>query len=262
MQISKRLEAVADMVTSGCRLVDVGTDHGYIPIFLTEAGRIPGAIAGDVNRGPLQKAVEHIREYGLEDRIETRLSDGLLAMQPGEADSIIIAGMGGPLTVRILKEGKTVADAVKELILQPQSDIKQVRKYLEDEGWQIVREEMVMEEGKYYPMMRAVQTDSYQTEPSGTEKTAESERLEMECAAAKETSRKMSDAQLRYGPLLIERRHPVLKEFLLRERSLNERILEALDGQSKEGSLERRREVMQELAIIEEVLAVYDPAKV
>ena len=105
MQISKRLEAVADMVTSGCRIVDVGTDHGYIPIFLTEAGKITHAIAGDVNRGPLQKAVEHISQYGLEEQIETRLSDGLAAVQPGEADSIIIAGMGGPLTVRILKEG-------------------------------------------------------------------------------------------------------------------------------------------------------------
>lgn len=234
MQISKRLEAVADMVTSGCRLVDVGTDHGYIPIFLMKAGRIPSAIAGDVNRGPLQKAVEHIREYALEDRIETRLSDGLQAMQPGEADSIIIAGMGGPLTVRILKEGKLVADAAKELILQPQSDIRQVRKYLEEEKWQIVREEMVMEDGKYYPMMQAVP------------------------AAAHVTLQKMSDQQLRYGPLLIERRHPVLKEFLLRERSLNERILKALAGQSKEGSQERRREVIQELAIIEEVLALYE----
>lgn len=233
MQISKRLEAVADMVTFGCRIVDVGTDHGYIPIYLTEAGKISHAIAGDVNRGPLQKAVGHIAQYGLEEKIETRLSDGLAALQPGEADSIIIAGMGGPLTVRILREGKDVADSCQELILQPQSDIRQVRSYLAEIGWKIVREEMIFEDGKFYPMMRAV----------------------------KGAVEKMSETQLRYGPVLIERRHPVLREYLLREQTLNQRILEALTGQEGEGSRKRREEVEEELRIIEEVLSLYDRSR-
>lgn len=231
MQISKRLEAVADMVTSGCRIVDVGTDHGYIPIFLTEAGVITHAIAGDVNRGPLQKAVEHIQQYGLEDRIETRLSDGLLAVQPGEADSIIIAGMGGPLTVRILKDGREVAESCQELILQPQSDIRQVRSYLEENGWSIVREEIIFEDGKFYPMMRAVKRDIRE---------------------------KMSEAELRYGPVLIKKKHPVLQEYLLREKGLNEKILEALDGQQGDGPQKRREEVQEELSVIMGILALYE----
>lgn len=239
MQISKRLEAVADMVTFGSRLVDVGTDHGYIPIFLTEAGRITHAIAGDVNRGPLQKAVEHIQQYGLEDKIETRLSDGLMAVQPGEADSIIIAGMGGPLTVRILKEGLDVTECCQELILQPQSDIRQVRKYLEDQKWKIVREELIYEEGKFYPMMRAVKAD--------TQNSLEEVLSDV----------KMSEAELRYGPVLIQKKHPVLQEYLMREKALNEKILTALEGQEGEGSAKRREEVKEELAIIDEILSSY-----
>lgn len=232
MQISKRLEAVADMVTSGSRLVDVGTDHGYIPIFLMQSGKIIHAIAGDVNRGPLQKAVEHIRQYGLEKQIETRLSDGLAAVQPGEADSIIIAGMGGPLTVRILTDGQAVAEQCQELILQPQSDIRQVRSYLEKNSWQIVREEMIFEDGKFYPMMRAVKS-------------------------ADGSCPKMSEVQLCCGPLLIEQRHPVLREYLLRERQLDQRILDSLAGQEGEGSRRRQKEVEAELQMIDEVLALY-----
>lgn len=233
MQISKRLEAVADMVTSGCRIVDVGTDHGYIPIFLTQQGKITHAIAGDVNRGPLQKAVDHIRQYGLEEQIETRLSDGLAAVQPGEADSIIIAGMGGPLTVRILTEGQAVAEQCQELILQPQSDIRQVRSYLEDNGWQIVREEMILEDGKFYPMMRAIKCETEQTV-------------------------KMSEAQLCCGPLLIAQKHPVLRDYLLRERQLDQRILDSLAGQEGEASRHRQTEVETELEMIEGVLALYE----
>lgn len=258
MQISKRLEAVADMVTSGCRIVDVGTDHGYIPIFLTEAGKITHAIAGDVNRGPLQKAVEHISQYGLEEQIETRLSDGLAAVQPGEADSIIIAGMGGPLTVRILKEGKAVADQCRELILQPQSDIRQVRSYLEEIGWHIVREEMIFEDGKFYPMMRAVKRleclckDSAEAADTGRESEGVTQEAEIPASESR-----MSEAELRYGPLLIQKKHPVLREYLLREQGLNQKILEALKGQEGEGSQKRREEVEGELRIIGEVLMNY-----
>lgn len=156
MQISKRLQAVADMVTSGSWVADIGTDHAYIPIFLAENGIIPRAIAMDVNAGPLARARAHIEAHGLSEKIETRLSDGLTALAPGEADCIVIAGMGGPLTIRILTEGKDRLAGCRELILQPQSEIRLVRAYLEQKGWRIVREEMVCEDGKYYSMMRAV----------------------------------------------------------------------------------------------------------
>ena len=106
--LSVRLKAVAELVSDGRCLADIGTDHAYIPIWLVKSGRISGAIAADVNRGPLQRALEHIRDNGLEDRIKLRLSDGFLALEPGEADSAVLAGMGGGLMIRILKEGARV----------------------------------------------------------------------------------------------------------------------------------------------------------
>ena len=97
IQISRRLSAVAALVSPGLVLADVGCDHGYIPIYLIQKGQIPRAIAMDINQGPLLRAREHIREWGLEDYIETRLSDGVEALKPGEAQCLVIAGMGGPL---------------------------------------------------------------------------------------------------------------------------------------------------------------------
>ncbi len=96
------------MVSPGCRLADVGTDHAYIPIYLMQNGVIPQAVAMDINQGPLLRATENIRRYGLTGRIETRLSDGLEKLQAGEADTILIAGMGGLLMVRILENGQGV----------------------------------------------------------------------------------------------------------------------------------------------------------
>ena len=120
MQLSLRLSAIAGLVTRGNRLVDVGCDHGYLPVSLYLDGKIPGAIAMDVRKGPLSRAQEHISQYGLDAYIETRLSDGLEALKPGEGDTLVIAGMGGPLMERILTDGAEVRESFREMILQPQ----------------------------------------------------------------------------------------------------------------------------------------------
>ena len=99
MELSRRLRMNASFVTPGNRLADVGTDHGYIPIALRLEGVIPSALAMDINPGPLERAKEHIRQFDLETDIHTRLSDGVQALCPGEADSVLIAGMGGALTI-------------------------------------------------------------------------------------------------------------------------------------------------------------------
>ena len=156
MQLSKRLSAVAEFVTPGGCLVDVGTDHGYVPIALLEQKKISSAIAMDVNRGPLERAREHIAQYQMGDYIETRLSDGLHALRAGEGDSLLIAGMGGGLTIRILSEGEPLLSGFRELILEPQSDIDRVRAWLLEHGFFLAQENFVEEDGKYYPILRAV----------------------------------------------------------------------------------------------------------
>ncbi len=230
MQLSKRLLAVAALVTSAGTVADIGTDHAYLPIYLTEEKRIAHAIAMDVNPGPLERARGHIAQYGLGTSIETRQSDGLAALQPGEADGIVIAGMGGALTVRILEEGKAKLEGCRELILQPQSEIWLVRAWLVKNGWRIVHEDMVCEDGKFYPMMRAERSD---TDMPGFE---------------------LNEMELRFGPVLLREGHPVLREFLLHEKELDCRILASLEGQTGAAAVARAQEIRRELQLVEVAL--------
>ena len=220
MELSKRLYAVAGLVTPGGRLADIGTDHAYVPIYLAQTGSISGAVAMDVNRGPLLRAQEHICENGLESCIAVRLSDGLQKLEAGEADTVLIAGMGGALTIRILEAGSHVLPSVKELILQPQSEIFKVREWLEAYGYIITEEDMVCEDGKYYQMMRAV---------------------------AGKTAVPMDEVQLWYGPCLLDESHPVLKEYLTWERTVKQGILQQLEQAKGEQAMERRQEVYHAL---------------
>ena len=153
MELSVRLEAVAKMVTKGNRVCDVGCDHGYISIYLVKNNISPYVYAMDVNKGPLERAKEHIKTYGYADKIETILSDGLIALDDRESDALVCAGMGGKLVNKILTEGMEKVKKMQELILQPQSEIHLVRAFLREQGFYIDREDMVFEDGKYYPMM-------------------------------------------------------------------------------------------------------------
>ena len=233
MELSKRLKAVAELVTPGMRLADVGTDHGYIPIYLTEAGVIPSAIAMDINKGPLERAKEHIREHGLEGKIQTRLSDGLKNLQMNEADCMIAAGMGGGLVIRILSEERDTAGSFKELILQTQSEIDSVRKYLTEEGYRIVAEDMVYEDGKYYPMMKAVPC----------------------MAGAGEIP--YSEEELEFGRVLLQQAHPVLGQFLEREMEIQNRILSALESQESVRAKKRMEEISYRIEWIRGILNTY-----
>ena len=216
----------ASLVTEGNRLADVGTDHGYIPIYLLLQKKIKSAIAMDINKGPLQRAKEHISLYELGDYIETRLSDGVAALQPGEVDSILIAGMGGGLVMHILEEGKEVCKQAKELILQPQSEIDHVRAYLRKEGYEFLQEEMVLEDEKFYPMMKVRYT-----------------------GAEQKISTELWEIYNLYGGLLLEKKHPVLKTFLLRERELYAGIAENLKKQATSEKILKRMEEVEEIRI-------------
>lgn len=221
IHLSKRLTALANMVTDGNRLADIGTDHGYIPIYLCQTGKIPSALAMDIGKGPLQQAQTHIAEHGLSEQIKTRLSDGMAALQFGEADTILIAGMGGGLVMKILSEGAEKLTGKEELILQPQSEIALVREFLRVRNFQILNEDMILEDGKYYPMMKASQ-----------QKAAEQ---------AKILPQEVADA---FGPVLLQKRHPVLKEWLERELRTTNSVIEQLSAQPDH---ERIRNRMQQV---------------
>ena len=255
MELSKRLNAVASLVTDGYRLADIGTDHAYIPIRLIQTGRIPGAVAMDVNRGPLLRAEENIRLYGLEDKIVTRISDGFSALKKNEADSAVIAGMGGPLTIRILRDGAGTVTALKECILQPQSEIEKVRAFLLEEGFFFLSEDMVEEDGKYYPMMKAKPPETgYNVEEANRVKPPESARV---AYSGEYNADGWNEAELRYGKLLLKDKNPVLREFLEREIRIRIRILDELKNNTSEKAAMRRKELEKELEIAEKGMDYY-----
>ncbi len=226
VKISERLCRAASLISDGNRLADVGTDHGYVPIYLLQQHRIPHAIAMDINAGPLERAREHIRLYGLEEYIETRLSDGVNALKAEEADSILIAGMGGGLVIHILETGQDVCRQAKELVLQPQSELERVRRFLRKEHYRVDAEEMVKEDGKYYPMMRVHYAPK-----------TEQEKEPVEC-------------EFCYGRILLEKQNPVLKDYLQWERRIQENILEGLQR------VPCTQEIRTRICEVEHVLAV------
>ncbi|MCI9362408.1 MAG: SAM-dependent methyltransferase [Hungatella sp.] len=228
MRLSKRLETVISFVETGSKVADVGTDHGYVPIALAKRGTVAQGLAMDVRTGPLERAKEHIRQHGLEDVIQVRLSDGVKELKEGEADTVIVAGMGGELVIHILEDGKRLWDEVKHWILSPQSDIDKVRKFLGENGFRIAQEEMIEEDGKYYTVMDVT--------PGRMER--------------------MEPWEVLYGPCLVRKGHPVLKEFLMKERGNLTGILRGLKGQEGESAKRREGELRQKAAWVEKALEV------
>lgn len=231
MHLSNRLLAIAEMISPSSKVADIGTDHAYIPIYLCQSGKIASAIAMDIHQGPLQRAKENIRQHQLEDKIETRLSDGLQGLQENEADCLVIAGMGGALTVRILSQKEKLTKAAREIILQPQSEIGKVRQYLAQQGFSIQEERMVKEEGKYYPMMKT---------------------------CYKGVRQSLSKVQSEYGPMLLANKNELLKEYLKLQKKSLEKISENLQRQKTEATLKRAEEIKRMEILVSEGLSYYE----
>ena len=229
LKISDRLATVASLIPVGANLVDIGTDHGYVPIWLLQNQRIASAIAMDVNKGPLARAKENRDKYGFSAVMDLRLSNGFEKLQPGEGDSVLIAGMGGPLMIRIIEEGRKNASSIQTWVLQPQSEIPSVRRYLHEHDFIIVEEIMLKDEGKYYMAMKAV--------PG---KEASWNRLEY-----------------LFGKYLLEQKHSVLKEFIEKETELYKKISQQLI-ESNQTASERYQEVVGYLEDLKQAMTYYD----
>ena len=203
IKLSERLQIIYDMVPKCHTVADVGCDHGYLTIALLECGKVDKAIAMDVNKGPLNSAKENVSLYGLSDNVDFRLSDGLKKLSASEADVICICGMGGALITRILDAGLTVAKTATTLILEPQSEYDKLREFLVRNHFSFLDEELCMEEGKIYPIIKV----SYEPDSSAS----------------------LNADELEYGPIIIKKR-PLLFEKLL-EKNKNEylSILEKLE---------------------------------
>lgn len=229
MQLSQRLKTVANYVEKGSLVADVGCDHAYTSIYLIKNNIAGHIIAMDINKGPLEKAKANIKGYGLSGRIETRLSNGMEKLCENEVDTVLISGMGGALVTSILSNRLDLVKACKSLILQPQSEIDVVRRFLHEQHFRIAEETMLIEEGKYYVVIHAV--------------------------PGEETYEK--EAEYQYGKCLLDKKDTTLKSFLEKEQAVLENIKAGMTGIDTEHTRKRLEEIEAELAIIKEAFLFY-----
>lgn len=258
--LSNRLLSLCRMVKPGNRVVDVGCDHGFVSIYLVQQGISPHVLAMDVRPGPLSRAEEHVAGYCLEEYIETRLSDGLLEYDEGEADTMICAGMGGRLMMKILSESAQKAKGLRELILQPQSELFEFRRFLKSEGYMLLDENILCEDGKYYFLMKVRWGDSREeefpaeAELSDVEEPSEANKLSGTAALPSSQEIRLYE---KFGELLLKRRDPVLKAFL-QECIINMRQVESGLAENKNlRAQERLLQVRQEIEDLEAALGYF-----
>jgi tRNA (adenine22-N1)-methyltransferase len=154
--LGRRLSLCAGLLRPQAALADIGTDHAYLPVWLARQGRISRAVAADVRPGPLKYARRNIERYGVGEIVSARLSDGLSAIRPEEADDIVMAGMGGLLITRIIAQAPWLKNSTKHLILQPMTSVEDLRRFLSQEGFAVCREQAVSEEGHIYTVMLCI----------------------------------------------------------------------------------------------------------
>ena len=234
IRISDRLRTVAHMCEKGAVVADIGTDHGYLPIYLVQEGIAPSAIAMDLRKGPLEKAKKHICDNCLEDRIQTRLSDGLEKLSKNEADIITICGMGGRLIADIVTKGKDVITQNTILVVSPQSEVGEFRHFLVSQGFEIEDEQMLKEDGKYYFIIKCRKSE------------------ESVCS-------EFSETQYQYGWKLLDSKDKTLYEYLIKEKETNEGISNSIKKDESNPTVKLRlQQLSQKNNIIMKALSYYD----
>lgn len=155
IKLSRRLEKLAEYVPKGARVVDIGTDHAYLPIYLLQAGLAEMVIASDIASGPVASARKNVQKYGLSKDIDIRLGEGLQTVTPGEVDVAIIAGMGGFIATQIMASSLTVVDRLQRIIIQPMNASHLIRTFFFEHGFRLIFEDVFRSEHRYYEMLVA-----------------------------------------------------------------------------------------------------------
>ncbi|MGP6388688.1 tRNA (adenine(22)-N(1))-methyltransferase [Streptococcus dysgalactiae] len=220
--LSNRLAQVAAYVPKGAKLLDVGSDHAYLPIFLVESNQISAAIAGEVVKGPYESALKNVSQSGLRDQVEVRLANGLAAFEEVDhVTAITICGMGGRLIADILEAGKEKLQGIQRLILQPNNREDDLRTWLSANAFRIVAETIMTENDKYY-----------------------------EIIVAESGSQKLSAKDLRFGPFLSREQSAV---FIGKWQRELEKLAYALSC-VPETNRDDRAAIQQKINQIEEVI--------
>ena len=228
IRLSERLKACVDCITRGNITADIGCDHAYTSIYMVKNDIAPYVYASDINEGPVIRARQNVSESGCSDRISVIKADGMTGIAPEQnIQSVLICGMGGNLMIDILDNEMIKEHKFKELVLQPQSDIFKVRYFLHENGYKIIYEKMIYEDGKYYNVIKAVSGDQSFS----------------------------NEYEYIYGSYLIHNSDPVLKSYLLDRRTTVRQILCSLKELPvhTDNQLAGIDSMEKELAMIEEV---------
>lgn len=223
MNLSPRLLEIAKIVDKNSIVADIGTDHAYIPVYLIENDISKKVIACDINKGPLESAINYINIKELNDKIETRLGDGLSPLNINEVDTVIIAGMGGLLITNILENSKSIFKSIDKLIFQPMIASNELRKYLYDNNYKIIDEKLVREDNRFYEIIVAVK---------GIEEINDNIYFEI-------------------GKRLIEKRDPLLKAYLEKKINKSKMILENIEQNSNKDKNKKYIELKKRLSKLE-----------
>ncbi|MGP7819063.1 tRNA (adenine(22)-N(1))-methyltransferase [Niallia sp. 01092] len=231
-KLSQRLEAVAKYIPVGSKFADIGSDHAYLPCYMLKKEKASFAIAGEVVEGPFQSACKQVRQEGLASVIAVRKGNGLEVINLGEVDCITIAGMGGSLIATILEQGKHKLSTVKRLVLQPNIHAFSIRLWLLENGWKLIEEEIIEEDGKIYEILVAEQ------------------------GIAKDPYTANIDTELLLGPILMKEKNKAFQKKWLAERKNWERIMAQLSSapDSKENQT-KKQELESKINMVKEVLA-------
>ncbi|MDU2146384.1 MAG: class I SAM-dependent methyltransferase [Paeniclostridium sordellii] len=221
LKLTDRLLKIANLVGENKKIADIGTDHGYIPVYLLNNNKINYAILADVNKGPLENARKEVKNNKLENKVDLRLGSGLEVLKINEVDEIIIAGMGGILISELLNVKKDVSQSVEKLILQPMQAQSELRKYLYNNGYEIINEVLVKEDFRIYEIIETKYTGK------NTEVT--------------------DDIYYEVGKKLIENKDDLLEEFLSKKINAYKGLLDKLDGKIGEGVERKRIETMEKI---------------
>lgn len=231
--LSNRLKIVADYLPQGANFADIGSDHAYLPAYVCLRDKTAKAIAGEVNQGPLESAKKTIQFHQLEEQIDARLGDGLAVLNKGEAEQIVIAGMGGSLITSILENGASAAESAVRIIAQPNVDARAVRRWFDQNNFTLVAEEIVDEQGHIYEILVA---DRH-----------------TDVSSPYHDNQQKKNKQLLLGPYLLQEKNAAfIKKWTLEEANL-ERVISQMQ-QAKRINHEKISEFQTELYWIKEEL--------
>lgn len=254
MTLGPRLQLVASLVPLDARLGDIGTDHAYLPITLVEAQKIAKAVAVDVHEGPFKSALAAVKMRQLERVIDVRLGDGLKPLAVGEVNVLTLAGMGGKTMLEIFAARPDVLQAVTHLIVQPQGGERTLRLSLLDCGWRLKTEQLVKEDGRIYTVMAFSRDEGQTMAELSLQKEVWLQRL----SPPKQEDNKFLGYSMivdklvwYFGPLILEQPTDLLREYLDDYSEMLRRRLEQMKQSNKSETLEKIRDVSEELVLVE-----------